>query len=301
MKYLVTGGAGYLGSVLVPLLLARGDHIIVLDRFPRGDASLASCCNFSSFEPVKGDVRDTALVSSLMRKADIIIPLAALVGAPACEADPWAASAINCDAIIEIVRNLGRGQQLIYPNTNSGYGIGGNAPCTENMPLNPISVYGRTKCTAERAVLDAGGTVLRLATVFGSSPRMRIDLLVNDFVHRAITDKAITLFESNHRRSIVHVNDVANAFIWATERAGVYNIVNENLTKNELCSKIAGHVPEFVFTEAAVGKDPDQRDYAVSGELAKLNGYSPEWTIDGGIRQLIKLYAMLNVRRFVNA
>ena len=309
MNYFITGGAGYIGSVLVPALLRRGHAVTVLDRFPHGELSLAACCQFSNFTPVRGDVRDDALVRQLMAKAEVIVPLSALVGAPACEADPWTAGAVNRDAVVAIARNLGRGQRLAYANTNSGYGISGDEPCTEDVPLNPISVYGRTKCEAERVVLDAGGVSLRLATVFGVSPRMRLDLLVNDFVYRAMSDRALTLFEAHHRRSVVHVHDVADAFVSVTEGDNLYpsmagqpfNVVGDNITKMGLCEEIAELVPGFTWSEAAVGHDPDQRDYAVSAARLEALGWRPQRSLENGVCELFRAYAMINVRRFINA
>jgi nucleoside-diphosphate-sugar epimerase len=306
---LITGGAGYIGSVLVPALLHRGHAVTVLDRFPHGGLSLAACCKFSTFTPVRGDVRDDVLVRSLMAKAEVIVPLAALVGAPACEADPWTAGSVNRDAVIAIARNLGRGQRLVIPTTNSGYGIGSNAPCTEESPIRPLSIYGATKMEAERAVLDAGGISLRLATAFGVSPRMRIDLLVNDFVYRAVTDRAVIIFEGHFRRNFIHVRDIASAFHHVVDGYGttvsngeVYNVglSDANLTKLELCAKIAQIVPEFVFMESAIGKDPDQRDYIVSNAKIEATGFLSEWSLERGIRELIKGYAMLRVKRFSN-
>lgn len=308
-RYLVTGAAGYLGSVLVPELLAAGHTVTVLDRFVAPHPSLAACCRYgSAFTPVRGDARDGIVIRDLLARADVVIPLAAVVGAPACAANPNAAVSTNRDAVIGLVKLLSRDQRLIYPNTNSGYGaVGSNRPCDEDTPLRPISLYGTTKCEAEAAVLAAGGISLRLATVFGFSPRMRLDLLVNDLVYRAVTDRAVTLFEAHHRRSVVHVRDVARAFLHASNGFAYkdmsgrpFNVVGDNVTKRDLCARIAARVPGFVYHEAEVGRDPDQRDYAVSADRIAAVGFLPIHTIDDGIDELVRGYAMLNARRFVN-
>ena len=214
---LVTGGAGYLGSILVPRLLEDGHRVTVFDNFMFGQVSLAHVCANPNLEIVRGDVRDHDKLVELARKADIVIPLAALVGAPLCARDPDTAKAVNRDAIAVMLQRLSKDQRVIYPTTNSGYGIGepGKA-CTEETPLRPISLYGRTKSDAEKAVLDFGSSVaFRLATVFGMSPRLRLDLLVNDFVYRAVTDRAVVLFEAHFIRNYIHIRDVAGAFVHA--------------------------------------------------------------------------------------
>jgi len=306
---LVTGGAGYLGSILVPELLAGGFSVTVLDTFNRGDPVLSTCAAYESFTPVRGDARDKELVTGLVRKADIVIPLAALVGAPLCARDPLAATTTNRDAVGIIVKLLSRGQRLIFPTTNSGYGIGESGkPCTEESPLRPISLYGTTKVEAERAVLDSGnGITFRLATVFGMSPRMRVDLLVNDFTLRALTDHAVVIFEGHFKRNYIHVRDVARAFLhgirnYAKMKGEPYNVglSDANLSKLELCERIKRQVPRFVFIESPIGEDPDKRDYVVSNEKIKKAGFAPEWSLDRGIAELIKGYRMLNTRRFAN-
>lgn len=306
-RYLVTGGAGYLGSVLVPELLRAGHHVTVLDRFIAPAPSLAECCRYDGFRPVRGDARDLRLVAELVSKADVVVPLAAIVGAPACAADPWAARDVNLGASLGLVELMSPAQRLVYPNTNSGYGaVGSNRPCDEDTPLRPVSLYGTTKCEAERSVLEAGGVSLRLATVFGMSPRMRLDLMVNDLVHRAATDGSVTLFEAHHRRSVVHVRDVARAFMHAAglaypEMAGrPFNVVGENVTKRELCERIAAQVPGFAYNEAPLREDPDRRDYAVSADRIAAAGFTPEWFLDRGVAELLRGYAMLNARRFTN-
>src|SRR5260370_33655232 len=272
---LVTGGAGYLGSTLVPALLGEGHHVSVLDNFMFGQASLNHLCSDPNFDVYRGDARDEAVLKPLLKTADIIIPLAALVGAPLCNADKLCAESINRDAILTLIRLAGKQQRILMPITNSGYGIGQAGKfCTEESELRPITLYGRTKVEAERAALDRGNSIsFRLATVFGMSPRMRIDLLVNDFVYRAVHDRAVVLFEAHFKRNYIHVRDVARIFIhgitnFETMQNQPYNVglSDANLSKPELCSKINQHVPNFVFLEALIGEDPDKHDYIVSNE-----------------------------------
>jgi nucleoside-diphosphate-sugar epimerase len=281
----------------------------VLDTFNRGDPVLSTCAAYESFTPVRGDARDEELIKDLLTKADIVIPLAALVGAPLCARDPLAATTTNRDAVEIIVKLLSPGQRLIFPTTNSGYGIGESGkPCTEESPLRPISLYGTTKVEAERAVLDSGnGITFRLATVFGMSPRMRIDLLVNDFTLRALSDHAVVIFEGHFKRNYIHVRDVARAFLhgirnYAKMKGEPYNVglSDANLSKLELCERIKKQVPRFVFVESTIGEDPDKRDYIVSNEKIEKVGFRPEWSLDRGIAELIKGYRMLNTRRFAN-
>ena len=254
-KILVTGGAGYLGSILVPALLAEGHNVTVLDNFRFGQSTLLDCCANPGFEVIRGDCRDEGILRDCMRNADYVIPLAAIVGAPACKDDTVAASTINLDAVKLLLALRSREQRIVFPCTNSGYGVGESGKyCTEETPLRPISLYGRTKVEAEAAILSAGnGISLRLATVFGVSPRMRLDLLVNDFVHRAVTDRAVLVFEGHFTRNYIHIRDVARAFLHAIgnfERMKdqPYNVglSDANLSKLELCAKIQAPVPGFV-------------------------------------------------------
>lgn len=308
-KILVTGGAGYIGSLLVPSLLAEGHDVTVLDTFARGETTLADCCRYEGFTPVRGDARDEDTVRKLLAKSDIVVPLAALVGAPLCARDPIAATTLNRDAVLTIVKHLSRDQRLIFPNSNSGYGIGADDEyCTEESPLNPISLYGRTKVDAERAILDSGnGVTLRLATVFGMSPRMRIDLLVNDFTYRAINDRFVVIFEGHFKRNYIHVRDVAKAFRHAIANYDAMNgrpfnvgLSEANLSKIELCELIRTHVPDFVFLEAPIGEDPDKRNYIVSNARIEGTGFVADWSLDAGIRELIRGYQMLNNVKYSN-
>lgn len=310
MKILITGGAGYIGSILTPTLLEQGHDVTVVDKFePMNGATLAACCKYEGFKPVKGDARDQRIMKDLLAKHDVIIPLAALVGAPICAQDPIGAESLNRDAVLYAVENTSQNQILIYPNTNSGYGIGDkDAMCTEDTPLNPISLYGTTKCAAENAVLDSGhGVTFRLATVFGMAPKMRVDLLVNDFTLRAVRDRALVIFEGHFRRNFIHVRDVSKAFIhgienFETMKGRAYNtgLSSANLTKAQLCERVQKHVPNFMWHEAAIGEDPDKRDYIVSNARLEATGWTPDWSLDDGIRELVRGYQMLRVMNFTN-
>jgi nucleoside-diphosphate-sugar epimerase len=308
-RILVTGGAGYIGSVLVPMLLEHGFAVHVLDQFLFGQTSLAECCINPNFQVTRGDCRDKATVSRLMREADYIIPLAAVVGAPACENDATAAVSINREAIRLILSLRSPQQRIILPNTNSGYGIGEKqAYCTEQSPLRPISLYGKTKVEAELAVLEAGNAItFRLATVFGMSARMRIDLLVNDFVYRALHDRAVVVFEGHAKRNYIHIRDVSRAFLhglaqFESMKGEAYNVglSDANLSKLELCGRIRKQLPRFVYLEAPIGEDPDKRDYIVSNAKIEATGFLPSYSLDVGIQELIKGYTILRNSRFAN-
>jgi len=308
-RILVTGGSGYIGSVLVPELLACGYRVTVMDSFVHRQNSLAHVCHDKALDLVNADVRDTETLSRLVGEADIIVPLAAIVGAPACDRDPIAAEAINRDAIIKMIKVLSPDQFVAMPITNSGYGIGKpGAFCTEESPLCPISLYGRTKVDAEAAVLEFGNAVsLRLATVFGMSPRMRLDLLVNDFVYRAVNDGALVLFEAHFKRNYLHVRDVAGAFLHAIShqsemRGRPFNVglSEANLSKRELCERIQKQLPGFAFLEAAFAEDPDKRDYIVSNVRMEATGWRPNHSLDDGIAELIKGFRMLRNTQYTN-
>ena len=309
MRILITGGAGYIGSILVPSLLDRGHDVTVLDTFSRGTTELAHCCRFANFNPVRADARDERILDDLVPRADVIIPLAALVGAPLCKEDPIAAQTTNLDAVVALLKRVSKTQMVIYPTTNSGYGVGEpGIMCTETTPLRPVSLYGVTKVEAENAVLAQGnGVTLRLATVFGMSPRMRIDLLVNDFTWRAVTDRAVVIFEGHFKRNYIHIRDVVKGFEHAianfdSMRGQAYNVglSEANLSKLELCAVIKKQVPGFVFLEAPIGEDPDKRDYIVSNEKIERTGWRPDWSLDAGIAELIRGYRMLRNSRYAN-
>ncbi len=302
---LVTGGAGYLGSILVPELLAAGHRVTVLDNFMYRQNSLAHVCADPNFDVVNGDARSAEILRPLVAKADFVFPLAALVGAPLCDKDPIAALTTNRDAIATLAKMMSPQQRLIIPVTNSGYGVGEQGKfCTEDSPLRPVSLYGRSKVEAENIVLERDNSIsLRLATVFGMAPRMRVDLLVNDFVYRAVNDRFVVLFEAHFKRNYIHIRDVARAFIHSIEnfdamRGRPYNVglSEANLSKAELCERIKAQLPQFVFLEAPVGKDPDKRDYIVSNSRIEATGYRPVYGLDDGIRELIKGFRMIRDR-----
>ena len=306
---LVTGGAGYLGSILVPRLLSEGRRVTVLDSFKFDQSSLLDVCANPDLSIVRGDCRDKATLEPLLKDVDFIIPLAALVGGPICNGDKLAATSTNLEAVQTVLKLRSKDQGVIFPCTNSGYGIGQKDQfCTEETPMLPISLYGETKVDAEKAVLDAGNSLsFRLATVFGASPRMRMDLLVNDFVWRAIKDTAVVLYEAHFKRNFIHVRDVAKAFLhsmdnFETMKGGPYNVglSDANLSKLELCQRIKKHLPKFTFLEAGVGEDPDKRDYVVSNEKIEKTGWSPDHSLDDGIQELIKTYRIIRPNVYGN-
>lgn len=309
MQILITGGAGYIGSILTPTLLQAGHSVTVLDSFIFRQNSLADCCHYSNFQVVRGDCRDESIIRNLVSKADIIIPLAALVGAPLCGRDAIGAQTVNSDAVRMICRLASPTQWILMPTTNSGYGIGEQGKfCTEETPLRPISLYGITKVEAEQAVLERANSIsFRLATVFGMSPRMRIDLLVNDFVYRAVHDRAVVIFEGHFKRNYIHIRDVVQAFLhgianFETMKGRPYNVGldDANLSKLELCGEIKQQLPKFVYLEAPIGEDPDKRDYIVSNARILATGYRPEWSLHRGIAELIKGYTILRDTLYQN-
>lgn len=309
MKILVTGGAGYIGSILVPMLLEKGAGVTVVDNFFYKQNSLLDVCFNPKLKIIRGDCRDESLMKKVIKDQDFIIPLACLVGAPLCDKFPMEAKSINLDAIKMIIKLRSKKQKIIFPNTNSGYGIGKkDMYCTEESPLNPISLYGKLKVDAEKALLKSGNAItLRLATVFGISPRMRLDLLVNDFVYRAENDGYVVLFEANFKRNYIHVRDVARVFIHCIENFAkmknqTYNVglSDANLSKNELCEEIKKQIPKFTFVESPIGKDPDQRNYIVSNEKIEKTGFEPQVDLQDGITELIKGYQVIKRSEFAN-
>jgi nucleoside-diphosphate-sugar epimerase len=303
MKVLITGGAGYLGSVITETLLNNGYHVTCLDKLLFNQTSLLQHTSNPNFRFVYGDVRNEVELERLCNESDVIIPLAAIVGFPACAAEPQLANDINFKQIFNIVKfTAGKNKKILYPNTNSGYGIGvGQTECTEESPLNPISVYGNTKCAAENFLRDnTDAIVFRLATVFGVSPRMRTDLLVNDFTYKAITDKYIVVFEKNFKRNFIHIKDVASAFLFMLQNYDKYKnevfnvgLSNANLSKQELLEKIQSHVKDFAVSYNDYYEDPDKRDYIVSNAKIEATGWMPEWDLDRGIKELIMAYQMI--------
>jgi nucleoside-diphosphate-sugar epimerase len=303
MVILITGGAGYVGSVLTEQLLQRNDvsKVIVFDNLMYKQDGVFAFAHHPKFEFVWGDVRDYEKLEKYLAQADVVIPLAAIVGFPACERDRRLAQDVNANHVKFIARNHRWATKLIYPNTNSGYGVGkDDQRCTEETPLNPISVYGVTKCEAERWILDVGGISLRLATVFGTSYRFRKDLLVNDFVLKALTDKYVVLFESHFKRNYIHVRDVVRAFehmigSYAINKGKAFNVglSSANLSKLELCQAIQKHVPNFVIKTDEFSKDMDKRNYIVSNDKIEKAGWAPAYDLDYGIKELIKGYGIL--------
>jgi|TARA_Y100001949_G_C15934004_1_gene306971 nucleoside-diphosphate-sugar epimerase len=308
-KILVTGGAGYLGSIMVPDLLTAGHKVTVLDNFMFKQSSLNHCCYHPNFTVVKGDIRQKDTMATLMKDADIVIPLAALVGAPLCNLDPVGATTINHNAVTLMLKLLSKDQIVVMPTTNSAYGTGDKDNyCNEESPLRPISQYAIEKVEIEKELMQHPNAIsFRLATVFGMSPRMRIDLLVNDFTYRAVNDRFIVLFESHFKRNYIHVRDVSRVFQHALNnhdsmKGEIYNVglSDANVSKKELCEHIQKQLPGFLFVETPVGKDPDQRNYIVSNEKIEATGFKQEFSLDQGIDELIKGYSMIKNTRYGN-
>lgn len=308
-KILVTGGAGYIGSVLVPLLLNKGYQVTVLDNFMYKQHSLASEVFRPNLKIIYGDVRDNSLIKKYLSGADVIIPLAAIVGAPACDRDPLTASSINKESTIWLLNNLSSSQQIIMPTTNSAYGSGDKDNfCDENSELKPLSLYAKDKVRVENELMQkSNATSFRLATVFGISPRMRLDLLVNNFVYRAMTDKHVALFEGHFKRNYVHIRDVSNVFLYAIENPKIvdgqifnFGLSSANFSKEELCNEIKLHIPDFTFTNIPMQKDPDQRNYIVSNQKIEALGAGAKISIGDGILELIKGLNMFILKPFSN-
>lgn len=309
MRILVTGGAGYIGSILVPILLSKGHEVIVVDNFMFNQTSLLDCCLDEKLTIIRGDARDRELISKCLEKVDAIFPLACLTGAPLCLKDQIGAQTTNFDAVKMILDMRHKNQIIIFPTTNSGYGIGQKGIyCTEKTPLNPISLYGRLKVDIEKLLLEAGNCItLRLATVMGISPRMRLDLLVNDFTYRAVNDRFLVVFEPHFKRNYVHIRDVAKAFIHCLDnfdqmKDEPYNIglSDTNISKWELCEEIKKQLPDFYFVEAEIGEDPDKRDYIVSNAKVEATGFKVDYSLQQSIAELIKGYQVIKRNQFSN-
>ncbi len=313
MRILITGGAGFIGSMLVPELLRCGHEVTVIDSFMYKQTPFNDLCMNPNLRILNGDVRDWHN-GSPMRKAlegaECVIPLAALVGAPLCDRDKDAALGVNYHAVKKLVNSIPKDVKVIIPISNSGYGVGEKDKlCTEETPMRPISLYGRTKVDAENACFEyhENTVSLRLATVFGASPRMRLDLLVNDIVYRAVFDRAVTLFEPHFKRNYVHLRDVIRTFLFTIDNFGkmrgkAFNVglSSANLSKYELCDKIQKHLPKFVFNVSEIGEDPDKRDYIVSTARLESLGWEPSYSLDDGIRELIKCCQYLKRSEYGN-
>lgn len=309
MNVLVTGAGGYIGTTLVPMLLDQGHKVTAVDNFMYNQAPFLDLCSNPNFEIIRGDSRDMNMMKDLVKKSDAIIPLACLTGAPICKADQVGAVTINRDAIVNLLEIKSPSQMLVYPCTNSGYGIGqAGIECDENSPLSPITLYGKVKVEAEKALLDSGHCVtFRFATVFGSSPRMRLDLLVNDFVYRALTDRAVVLFEAHFKRNYLHVKDAANSFIHAMTnydkmKGEPFNVglSEANLSKEELCIAIQKEIPEFKYVIAPIGEDPDKRNYIISNAKIEKTGYKAKVGIAQGVRELKKTFQIIKKNQYGN-
>ncbi|MBQ3150469.1 MAG: NAD(P)-dependent oxidoreductase [Clostridia bacterium] len=305
----VTGGGGYIGSLLVPLLLSKGHCVTVIDSFMFSQSSLLDCCADKKLTVIRGDVRDGECIKRAIDGAEFIIPLAAIVGFPLCDFDKTAAQTVNYDSIELLLSLRDREQKIIFPCSNSGYGTtDGETYCTEDSVMEPISLYGRTKVAAEKAILTSGNSLsFRFATLFGASPRMRTDLLVNDFVKRAVNDGVISVFEGNFKRNFLHVRDAANAFLFAVEnfdrmKGSPYNcgLSDANLSKLQLCEKIKEHIPSLRYSEVQFASDPDKRDYIISNERIESMGFCPVFSLDDGIEELIKVYRILRTQNYSN-
>ena len=302
-KVLITGGAGYLGSVLTELLLSKGYKVTVLDNLMYKQTSVAPFAYHNNFKFILGDVRDEQTLKPLVKSHDILIPLAAIVGMPACKANPQATIDINLRQVQNIVAWSNKDQMILIPNTNSQYGSSTEI-ITEESPFNPLSLYAETKCNAEKAILDSGnGIAMRLATVFGMSYRMRLDLLVNDFVYKAMTDGTLVLFESHFMRNYIHVRDIANTFLFMIENYNECNnnafnvgLTEANCTKLELAQTIQKFIPDLVIVQNEFKQDFDQRNYMVSNAKLESKGWKPEFSLEDGIQELIMGYQL--IRKF---
>ena len=306
---LITGGAGYIGSVLSEYLLKKGYNVTIFDNFSYNQNSLFFHCNYKNFNLIKADVRDTGILKKAIKTNDTIIPLAAIVGAPACETDKKLASDVNFKQIQNIKKFSSNDQFILLPVSNSGYGISeGDKALDEESPLKPISHYGITKVKAEKEILKRKNSVsLRLATVFGPSFRMRTDLLVNDFTLRAYRDNYIVLFEPHFKRNYIHVMDIAILMELIISNPKKYNsnifnvgLSSANLSKLELCNKIKKFIPKLAIEINEFNKDKDQRNYIISNKKIESTGWKPKYSLDDGIVSLIKVYSFLKQNHYNN-
>ena len=307
-KILITGGAGYIGSVLIPKLLEDGYEVTCVDNLMYEPTSLMMAAINRNFNLIIGDARDEDLMKPLIEKADVIIPLACMTGAPLCNKDKTSAITVNRDSVIMCSKYSSKDQLIIYPCTNSGYGVGEEGIfCTEESPLRPISLYGKVKVEAEKFLLDKGNAItLRLATVFGISPRPRLDLLVNDFTYRAFFDKTVVLFEADFKRNYLHIQDAADGFRFAIKNpqlaGNCFNLgySEANLSKRELCAEIKKIIPDFVYLVSEIGTDIDKRNYIVSNEKIEKAGFKASRSLSQGINELVNALPLLKRTQFAN-
>lgn len=302
MKVLVTGGAGYIGCVLVPMLLEAGHRVRVLDSLRKGGLGLLPCLASPRLELLPADIRDGEAVRQALRDADAILHLAAIVGYPACQKDPWLARQTNVEGTINLIRYRGKGQLVVFPSSLSNYGSATHGVCTEDTEPTPITLYGLTKLEAERRLLEAGNVIVyRPATAFGLSPQMRLDLLFNEFVYRALKERYLTVYEPHYMRAFIHVRDFARALLFAMDNADrmvnqIYNLGCEslNLSKGELAQRIRQKI-DFVLHISEAGEDPDKRNYVVDFSKLRALGFRVEMDVDRGIDELVRGLVAINV------
>lgn len=301
MRILVTGGAGYVGSTTVPMLLEKGHKVRVLDNLRFGGQGLLPCCQNRSFELMQGDVCDPAAVKKAVEGVDAIIHLAAIVGYPACKKEPQLAQNINVEGTRNLLAHRQRDTRFLFASTGSIYGSIPDYVCNEDTPRAPITLYGETKATAEQMVIDAGnGVAYRYATAFGVSNRMRLDLMPNDFTYQAVKNRNLIVYEGGFKRTFVHVRDMARSFLFALERwddvkDDVYNVGHEsmNFTKEDVARKILEHT-DYYLHFAEVGTDADQRNYEVSYEKIRRKGFETTIDLDRGIAELVRAAQLIS-------